>query len=223
MSVTQLFPVFRSRFRAVLMTSADDDLPGSLRDPDVMERRKAMLTLPHVAPLTEFAKELRTRHAGIFIPDFDPLDGGIDAAILFLFEKPGRKTDAANGGSGFISRNNDDPTAKATFRFMNDAKIPRRDTAIWNVIPWWDGRRQFTGDELTKASTELDQLLQLFRRLHTVMLVGLTSAIARPHLQNLRVLNSPHPSPLVRARYPGRWNSIPACWAAAALPHKMPV
>jgi hypothetical protein len=44
---------------------------------------------------------------------------------LFLFEKLGPMT-AEAGGSGFISRNNDDPTAEATFRFMEQAKIPRK-------------------------------------------------------------------------------------------------
>ena len=39
------------------------------------------------------------------VPDFDPLDGGVEARALFLFEKPGRMT-AGQSGSGFISRDN---------------------------------------------------------------------------------------------------------------------
>jgi hypothetical protein len=41
-------------------------------------------------------------------------------------------------GSGFISRDNDDPTAEATFHFMERAGIPRRDALIWNhpVVGW---------------------------------------------------------------------------------------
>jgi hypothetical protein len=42
-------------------------------------------------------------------------------------------------GSGFISRNNDDPTAEATMGFMEKAGIPHTLTVSWNVIPWWNG------------------------------------------------------------------------------------
>jgi hypothetical protein len=61
-----------------------------------------MLKDPHVAPLTDFVEHLRRKHQGWEFPDFDPLDGGINAEILFLFEKPGPKTSARGGGSGFI-------------------------------------------------------------------------------------------------------------------------
>jgi hypothetical protein len=54
-----------------------------------------------------------------------PLDGGTAARVLFLFEKLGPKTSLHGGGSGFISRDNDDATAKATFNFMRLATIPR--------------------------------------------------------------------------------------------------
>ncbi len=71
--------------------------------------------------------------------------GGIEARVLFLFEKPGPMTaDEAIGkrpGSGFISRDNDDPTAEAVFNFMRQADIPRELTILWNVIPWWNVRR----------------------------------------------------------------------------------
>jgi hypothetical protein len=53
------------------------------------------------------------------------LDGGINAKVLFLFAKPGPKTSQLGGGSGFISRNNDDPTAQAVFDLMNEAGLPR--------------------------------------------------------------------------------------------------
>lgn len=82
-----------------------DDSPHSLRDACVRERRKAMLHLPHIAPLAEYAERLRMRGLGE-VPDFDPLDGGVEARVLFLFEKPGPMTAEAGKrvGSGFISR-----------------------------------------------------------------------------------------------------------------------
>src|ERR1035438_5895674 len=97
-----------------------DDWPRSLRDACVRERRKAMLHLPHIAPLAEYAERLRMRGLGE-VPDFDPLDGGVEARVLFLFEKPGPMTAEAGKrfGSGFISRNNDDSTAEASIGFID--------------------------------------------------------------------------------------------------------
>ena len=81
------------------------------------------------------------------VPYFDPLDGGIDARVLCLFEKPGPMTDSRPRagkriGSEFISRNNDDRSAEATFRFMVQAGIPRELTVTWNVVPSWNGTRR---------------------------------------------------------------------------------
>ncbi len=85
-----------------------------------------MLDCSHLASLARYAAALRAMGRGE-VPDFDPQDGGIAARALFLFEKPGPMTIPAlvgkRTGSGFISRNNDDPTAEATFRFMQDASL----------------------------------------------------------------------------------------------------
>jgi hypothetical protein len=86
------------------------DEPRTLRDSRARERRLKLLSLAHDEPLTSYVHELRDRGFGE-VPYFDPLDGGIKAEALFLFEKPGPQA----AGSGFISRNNDDPTAENTF------------------------------------------------------------------------------------------------------------
>src|ERR1700740_40451 len=88
--------------------------------------------------------------AWVKCPNFDPLDGGVDAQVLFLFEKPGPMT-VGDDGSGFISRKNDDPTAEATFEFMSRAGIPRHLTVTWNLIPWWNGTRKVTRLEIEDA------------------------------------------------------------------------
>src|SRR5437016_7487658 len=126
-----------------------NDSPRSMRDADVWMCRRAMLGEAHIAVLTKYAAQLRERRLGE-VPDFDPLDGGVDARVLFLFEKPGRMTAEAGkrAGSGFISRNNDDGTAAAMFDFMRQAGIPRKMTVIWNVVPWWNGTRKVTSEEL---------------------------------------------------------------------------
>src|SRR5216684_534625 len=102
--------------------TVDDDAPRSMRNAGVRKRRKLMLDLPHIARLTAYAAKLRER-GSVEVPEFDPLDGGVDARVLFLFEKPGPMTAelGRRTGSGFISRNNDDATAEATFYFMQQA------------------------------------------------------------------------------------------------------
>lgn len=191
-----------------------DDLPRSMRDESVRQRRRAMLHEPHIAPLTGFATRLRER-GSIEVPDFDPLDGGIHAQVLFLFEKPGPMT-ASNNGSGFISRNNDDPSAEATFAFMQRAGIPRKLTVTWNVIPGWNGTRKVTGKELRDGVDSVRELIALLPSLRAAVLVGLNAARAMPYLRSetaLTLFTSAHPSPLVRAKHPEKWNAISPQWA----------
>ena len=193
-----------------------DDAPRSMRDAQVRARRKAMLDLPHVVPLTAFAAKLRQR-GSVEVPEFDPLDGGVDAHVLFLFEKPGPMT-AEGGkrmGSGFISRNNDDATAEATFNFMRQAAIPRKLTVTWNVIPWWNGTVKVTRDELREGAACVADLIRLLPQLRAVVMVGLKAAAARPYLTSLglALFTSDHPSPRVKASWPDRWKAIPSHWA----------
>lgn len=195
----------------------DDDYPRSLRDESVRMRRKAMLAEPHVAPLTAYAARLRSRGMGE-VPEFDPLDGGINARALFLFEKPGPKTSEARGGSGFVSRNNDDRTAEATFRFMQQAGIPRELTVIWNVVPWWNSTASLCEDELTSGGACVQELIALLPKLRVAVLVGKHAATrAQPYFENghLPLLKSAAPSPRVRATRRDLWGTIPLKWAQA--------
>src|SRR5688572_18636479 len=111
--------------------------PRSLRDPLARAKRTAALREPHIAPLTDYVLSLRARDDRDY-PFFDPSDGGVYASMLFLFEKPGpmtvEKGRPGRAGSGFISRDNDDQTAEATFRFMLESGVDRRSTVIWNTV-----------------------------------------------------------------------------------------
>lgn len=192
--------------------------PRSMRDPLVRRRRREMLNLPHVAPLTAFVGQLRERGDAEY-PYFDPLDGGVSASLLFLFEKPGPMTASKHNhrGSGFISRDNDDPTAEATFYFMQAAGISRRETVIWNIVPGWNGTRNITSHELVAGVCDFESLLSLLPKIRATVLVGRKAARAKNLITSVPVFTSDHPSPLVRARYPERWGSIPEVWAEAAL------
>jgi hypothetical protein len=162
-----------------------------------------------VAPLAAFARRLRERGYGA-VADFDPLDGGVAAQALFLFEKVGPKASA----SGFISRNNDDGTAANTFRFLRQAGIPREVTCLWNVVPGWNGTISLTPTELARGAEALSELLALLPALRVVVLVGKRAQRAWSAIDcKLPVIHSAHPSPKNYAMAREIWEAIPDEWA----------
>ena len=201
------------------------DRPKSLADENEIKRRTAMLAKKHAAPLKQYVRRLRRRKIGE-IPDFDPMDGGINARVMFLFEKPGPMT-SKNGkrkGSGFISRNNNDETAKNTFEFMSRSGFGgnnRKSVCIWNVIPAWDGKIKFSKADIEAGAAELAPLIRLLSKLRVIVLVGKTAQSAKPQIQNLvhdrpiEIICSAHPSPKVKAIYPRFWNDIAPQWKKA--------
>jgi hypothetical protein len=194
------------------------DEPRALKSEIARKQRLDMLNLPHIAPLTAYVEELRKRDLG-YIPYFDPMDGGINAKVLFLLEKPGRKTfndpKSKRPGSGFISRNNDDRTAEATFNFMERAQIPRDATVIWNLIPGWDHKREFSKEDRHRGAACVPELMTLLPALRAVVFVGVPAAQALPALEGkgLFLLRSDHPSPIVQGTNRSRWENIPSVWA----------
>lgn len=190
------------------------DLPRMLRDRANVAARRQELRDPHIKTLTNFVRSLRKRDLGQ-IPDFDPWDGGINAKVLFLYEKPGPRAFE----SGFISRNNDDPTAEISFKFLQLAELKRRDVVAWNIIPGWNGTIKVTSSELRKGLECLDELTELLRKLRVIILVGRNAGRAKQLLEaslpKIAILQSYHPSPKVRACAPEKWKAIPTVWAQA--------
>lgn len=201
-------------------SSMQDAAPRSLRDPAAIAARRAMLSEAHIASLAGYVTGLRARYIGWEFPDFDPLDGGVNAAILFLLEKPGPMTSPQHprGGSGFISRDNNDPTAEAIFSFMRQAGIDRSLSVLWNVIPGWNGRRAIGAGEVRVGVEELRSLLALLPNVRKVVLVGNRAQRAAPAIESLgmRVFRSAHPGPLVKGPNRALWERIPLQWAEAA-------
>jgi len=202
-------------------TTGSFDRPRSMRLPEIRAARLEALYQPHMAPLTEFVHQLRQRDSNEY-PFFDPADGGINASILFLLEKPGPMTVPAGRGlrqgSGFISRDNNDPTAEAAFAFHRAAGIPRSETLMWNVIPGWNGTIKVTAAELAAGVQEVAKLIGLLPRLRTIVLVGGRAAKAETLIRSLGdyvVHRSAHPSPQVKVTRREMWDRIPDAWAEA--------
>lgn len=176
--------------------------------------KEKRLNEAHMQALTEFVYKLRNE-TKLDVLFFDTFDGGINAKALFLLEKPGPKSSTSNG-SGFISRDNDDETARAVKSFLEQADLSREETIIWNVIPAWNGTRAIVKDELIEGHRYLDELINLLPKLKVVVLVGLKSINkAEKYLiknYNFYIVKSFHPSPIVKASNFAKWNAIAEQW-----------
>ena len=190
---------------------------GDLGDADALRARQARLTLPHVAPIVRLAEELEREQPGTSVPRPDPADGGVNARLLLLLEKP------STGGArtGLVSRDNPAGGPRTIATFMTEAGVPREASLVWNAVPWWNGTARVTAGELRAGA--LDRLLGLLPNLRAVCLAGRNAerAWALSHGGAVPVFVSAHPSANVRAAFPERWRAIPSIWRdawAAARP-----
>ncbi|AWN44254.1 uracil-DNA glycosylase [Methylobacterium durans] len=179
--------------------ATEPDAPKSLADPAILAARRALVGSPHLAPLRDLARTIAAERQAP-VPDPDPLDGGIGARLLLLLETPG----PAIFRTGFVSRDNATGTSANLFRFLREAGIARRDTLIWNAVPWVihaEGalNRAPRRVEAKAAAAYLAPLLDLLPHLAVAVLAGRFAGEARPAIAALRpdlpVVAIPHPSP----------------------------
>ncbi len=178
------------------------------------ERRRADLYLPHMGPLTAFVEAIRVESGfGTKVPLFDPRDGGTDAQALFLLEAPGPKAVK----SGFISRDNPDPSAQNFRALLADAGIPREATVLWNIVPWYIGTgvkiRAATSRDIEAGITYLPRLLALLPAMRAVVLVGRKAQKAHDAVSRLtgaRLFRTLHPSNQVVSCWPERLKELQA-------------
>lgn len=173
--------------------------PKSLADPDALAARRALIAVPHIAPIRALAERISAER-GAPVPVPDPLDGGVAARMLLLLETPG----PAVLRTGFVTRDSANGTAANLFRFLAEAGIARTDTLIWNAVPWLihaagARNRAPRQAEVAAAALYLAPLLDLLPRLAVAVLAGRFAAGAAPAIAALRpdlpVIRVPHPSP----------------------------
>jgi uracil-DNA glycosylase len=157
-------------------------------------------------PLSALVAQIRVdRAVGHDVPFFDPCDGGIQARILFLLEAPGPQAVR----TGFISRDNPDPSARNLRQLLTP--LPRHETVLWNIVPWYVGTSQriapVSRADLTDSRPYLEHLIRLLPAMVTAVLVGKTAQQAREDLAQIwrgPVVEMWHPSNRVFNRWPTR-------------------
>ena len=195
------------------------DAPKTLRLEDERRARLGHLESAHMAPLTDLVRSIRAEVGSARgVPFFDPCDGGTGARALFLLEAPGTKAT----GSGFISRNNPDETAKNSFELHREAGLPRDQVVLWNVVPWYVGTagkiRAVNDQDLGQAVPHLEALMRLLPALEAVVLVGRKAQKARSGFDAMpvRLFESLHPSPVPIRTRPGTREKILTVWSEVA-------
>jgi len=164
-------------------------------------------------PLTRFVEDMRQEQGSDkYVPDFDPLDGGIRAQCLFVLEAPGPKTK----NSGFVSRDNNDETAKNFLECNGKAGLSREKTIIWNIVPWYIGTgkkiRPANSSDIKTGVLHLHRLIQLLPELQIIVLIGRNAQLVREEIESryndFELFCCPHPSPLFVNRKDGNKQKI---------------
>lgn len=159
-----------------------------------MDTRESRLTSPHIKPLMDQVRRIRER--GLDAPNIDPNDGGVNARVLFLLETPGPKA----VGSGFVSRDNPDPSARNMGRVLDDAGFLRSDVLLWNVVPYCvsslDKNRNVTLRQIRESAPDTQAFIDMLPNLIVVVFCGGKAQRARPFLHfppAVLVLSTFHP------------------------------
>lgn len=164
------------------------------------EGRLALLSQPHVAPLSNFRVQLlKDLPKNSFVPNFDPKDGGIEARVLLLLETPGRVPRATQ----FTSLDNPSMTSMNLLPMVMGAGLKRSEVLMWNLVPWDIGTetkiKSTTSNHHSVGTAALLRLLKLLPQLRVIVFFGTKAQVALKDVQVVRsdllLLRSPHPSP----------------------------
>lgn len=128
---------------------------------------------PDVEPINHLVDALIVERPGAWMPYVAPYHGGIDAEILLLYQDPGPMTVAANGGSGFIGCENDDPTAELLARCLDGAEVSQRQVVPWNSYPWFlPDQKGVSASRRKEGLDPLQRVLALLPAVHTIVTGG---------------------------------------------------
>lgn len=144
-------------------------------------------------------RALRAR--GLDTPNVDPDDGGVNARMLILLETAGPKA----VGTGFISCDNPDPSARNLTKVLAAARLARSEIVIWNVVPQFistaDKNKNVTAAQIREAAPDLQAFVDALPYLEVVMFCGRSAQRSRVLFPpRVKVLRTFHPGAMAYNR-----------------------
>ena len=90
-----------------------------------------------------------------------------------LFQDPGPMTSLDKGGSGFLSFENDDPSAEVGAECLDRAGVHQRDVTTWNAYPWFlPDQSGVSAPRIDEGIGPLGLLLDLLPKARSVVACG---------------------------------------------------
>ena len=151
-------------------------VPGRNADPAALAVKRAHLRDPHVQPFNDLADAIADSE-GIprgFVPYVDPQLGGVNATVLALLDNPSTKAEAGTG-SGLLSLENNDLTAKNCAAFYNNLGLRPGQFVHWNVAPApiaGEKNGQSSNSERERGARWLKDIVELLPNLRVILLMG---------------------------------------------------
>lgn len=146
---------------------------GRNKDPAFLAAKRARIREPRVALLNDLADRIadaRSLPHG-HVPYVDPDLGGVHARALVMLDNPGTKAKAGTG-SGLLSLDNDDPTARRLREAYQRHHIAWTDLVAWNAVPFPTLGRSSTAAERQAGAPWIRELVSLCPNLEFVLPLG---------------------------------------------------
>lgn len=151
-------------------------VPGRNAAAEALAEKKRHLRAPHVAALNAVADSVADAEGlqhGL-VPYVDPQLGGVDARVLVLLDNPSTKAEAGTG-SGLLSLENDDRSAKNCATFYNDVELGPELFVHWNAAPApiaGEKNGASSPAERERGAGWLREIVALLPNLEVVLLMG---------------------------------------------------
>ena len=162
----------------------------------------------HIKPINDYVDEIST--PDLWVPYVAPIHGGINARVLSVLRDPGPAT-RKDKGSGFISIENDDPTAERQCARFASVGVSACDILPWNAYPWFINRAPKAA-ELEAGVDTILEMLHLAPAVQVVLLQG-GDALRSWHRVLRRAPNTANELTVISTYHPGAqalWHRDPA-------------
>jgi hypothetical protein len=146
------------------------NMPRLMRDEAFRSEQWERRFEPHIAPINRLVDKLQDPGGRGWLPYVAPLHGGVRSTVLSVLRDPGPATQQGSG-SGFLSIENDDPTAARQAELFAVVDVSPAAVLPWNAYPWYVNRAPSAGERQIGVDP-LMRLLNLAPDVRVVLLQG---------------------------------------------------